>query len=103
MTASPATDLQRHQRQQQRIGARGHTDAEPAPAIGGHARLELLDRGPQDEVLAGANLLDGCLHLGRQRLVLQLQIQQRHLHLRRHFSQRHGWPFPLMSLRKNAF
>ena len=73
-------DLERHEREQQRIGARGDADAVAALAVGGDGRLELLDRGPEDEVLARTDLRDRGLDLRLQRLVLRLQIQQRHLH-----------------------
>ena len=39
-------DLQGHQGQQQRIGARGDADAVLALAVGRHARLELRTSGP---------------------------------------------------------
>ena len=33
MTSSPGADFERHQRQQQRIGARGHADADRRAAV----------------------------------------------------------------------
>ena len=44
ITPSPGADAERHEREQQRVGARGDADAEAALAVGGHRRLELLDR-----------------------------------------------------------
>ena len=60
-------DLQRHQRQQQCIGAGGDADAELALAVGRDVLLELVTAGPEDEALAGADLLYGRLDLGGQR------------------------------------
>ena len=73
-------DLERHQGQQQRIGAGRDADPVLALAIGRDARLQLLDRRAQDEVLARADLLNDRLDLGRQGQVLRLEVEQRDLH-----------------------
>ena len=73
-------DLERHQRQQQRIRAGGNADPVAALTVSADRRLQLPDRAAQDEMLARAHLGDGRLDLRREGLVLKLKIEQRHLH-----------------------
>ena len=68
-------DVERHQRQQQRIGARRQAEAVLRLRVLGDLRLELGDAGPEDEALLVANLADRRLDLGAQRRVLALQIE----------------------------
>ncbi len=83
-------NLQRHERQQQRIRAGRDADAVATLAVGGDGGLQLFDRGAEDEPLAGADLVDDGLDLSFERLVLGLQIKQRHLHRRLRLGGGHG-------------
>ena len=74
------TDVERHEREQQCIGARGDADAVTALAVAGERGLERLDLGSQDEVLARAHPLERRAHLRGERGVLRFQIKQRHPH-----------------------
>ena len=56
MTSSPGAEVVGHQRDQERVGARRQPDAVLRAAIRGDLRLELLDRGPEDEVLRGRDV-----------------------------------------------
>ena len=53
-----------------------------ALAVGRDRRLELLDCRSENEVLAGADLGYGRLDVPRERLILRLEVEQRHLHRR---------------------
>ena len=89
-------DLECHQRQQQRIRARGNADPVAALTVGADGGLEFPDRAAQDEMLARAHLGDGRFDLRREGLVLKLKIEQRHLHGGRagglYTGSRHGGP-----------
>jgi len=57
-------DVEGHEGGEERIGARRHTDAMGAAAVGGDLGLELFDSRPQDEGLRVADLLEGGEDLG---------------------------------------
>ena len=74
-------DVERHQREQQRIGARRQAEAVLRLRVRGDLRLELGDSRPEDEALLVADLADRRLDLRAQRRVLALQIEQWDLHV----------------------
>jgi len=76
----PDADAERHEGEQQRIGAGGHADAAMALAVARDTRLELMHRRSQNELLAGAYPANRRRYFGGKRLILQLQIEQGHLH-----------------------
>ena len=55
MTSSPATDVERHERDQQGVGAGGDADAELAARVRRRRSFERLDFGAQDEILRFAH------------------------------------------------
>ena len=70
-------DTERHQRQQQRIGARRHRDRVSDAQQLGQLTLETGDFRPQDEALAVADAGHRREKLLAQRTVLSLEIEQR--------------------------
>jgi len=77
-------DVECHQRREQGVGARRHTDTEAAAAVGGDGAFKLLHGGPEDEGLSVADTLDGGIDFGFQGPILGLEVQQRDLHGRCH-------------------
>ena len=77
-TSSPALDIERHQREQQRVGARRHRDGVAHAEHPRHLFLERGDLGAHDEPLAVADALDRRENLRAKRDVLRMQIEQRH-------------------------
>ena len=74
------TDVERHQRREERVGAGRHADrvrhAEPC----GELAFERLDFGAEDEALAVAHARDGREHFVAKRRVLRGEIEKRHVH-----------------------
>ena len=69
------TDAERHERQQQRIGARGHADAVRRAAISRDLRLEGAHVLAQDELLAFAHRCDDRHDLSADLRELGLKIE----------------------------
>ena len=63
-----------------RVGAGGDADGAGGSAVGGELFLAVLDAGPQDEALRGANLQERRFDFGAEALVLRFQVQQRNVH-----------------------
>ena len=74
------TDPEGHQREQDRVGARRHSDGVRHAEHPGQLALERLDLRPHDEPLAVAHARDGGEDLVAERSVLRLQIEQRDVH-----------------------
>ena len=70
-------DVERHERQQQRIGARGDGDRVADAEHPRHLAFERGDLGAHDEALAVADPFDRRENLGAKRPVLRLEIEQR--------------------------
>ena len=51
MTSSPGTDTQRHERQQQGVGAGGNADGIPLAAVGCGSFFELRHKSPENKLL----------------------------------------------------
>ncbi len=68
-------DLERHQREQQRIGAGGHADAGGRAAIARNFRFERAHVLAQNELLAGADRFDDRHDLGADLGELRLKIE----------------------------
>ncbi len=69
-------DLERHEGEQQRIGAGGDADAGRRRAVAGNFLLQGAHVLAENEVLAGAHLLDDRHHFGANLSKLRLQIEQ---------------------------
>ncbi len=68
--------LERHQADQQRLGAAGHGDAVPRADASGKTLLELADFGPQDVLPVIEHTLDSCVDARLERLILALQVDE---------------------------
>ena len=79
-------DIQRHQRDEQRIGAGRHGDRVIDFEQFAELHLKGVDFGPHDEPLAVADARNRREHLVADRRVLGLQVEQRHLHRTRLFT-----------------
>ncbi len=75
MTSSPGPYAQRHQGEQQRIGAGGHPDTGRGPAIAGNFLLQIAHVLAENEMLTGADLVDDGHDLGADLSELGLQIE----------------------------
>ncbi len=73
-------DVERHQRDEQRVGAGRDADSEGRLRVGRDLFFELRDVRSENEALRVADLADGRFDLGAQRRVLPFQIQQRDFH-----------------------
>ena len=71
-------DAERHQRRQQRVGARRDGDGVRDAEVGGELRSSASTSGPHDEPLAVADARDRGEDLVAQRPVLRLEIEERH-------------------------
>ena len=74
------TDVERHQRKQQRVGAGRDADAVTGIRVGRDLLLELDDLRPEYEVLGSTEIADCGLDGRFQRRVLRAQVEQRNLH-----------------------
>ncbi len=70
MTSSPGFRSERHQRDQQRLGAAGHGDAVPGAGALGQPLLELGDLGAHDVLAVVEHALDARVDVVAQRRVL---------------------------------
>src|SRR5262249_54421366 len=77
----PRTDIERHHSQQQGIGAGGATDSVVRAAVSCYCFLELSDLRSENEMLAAQNCRHGMSDLLSNGIMLNLQVQQRHIHL----------------------
>ena len=73
-------DVERLQRQQQRVRTRSAPDGVPAAGIGGHLGLQGLHLRAQDEVALLHHPVHGLLDLAADGVVLGSQIEQRDWH-----------------------
>jgi len=64
-----------HQRDEQRIGARGHADAERCSRVARHFMFQRLDLRSADEVLAVAYAIHRRAYFFTNRRILRLQVQ----------------------------
>ena len=77
------TDAERHQRDEQRVGARRQADGVRDAEVGRHLALERLDLGAADEPLAVGDPRHRGEDFVADRPVLRLQIQERDGHRQR--------------------
>ena len=75
-----AADLQRHERDEQRVGARGDRDGVVDLQVVGHRRLEGVDHRAADVASGPDDVEDRPLHGGPGRLELGRQIEERDAH-----------------------
>ena len=73
-------DVERHQRRQQRVGARRHADRVRRLQVGGQLALEALDFRAADEALAVADARDRVEQGLPERGVLCVEVEQRDGH-----------------------
>jgi hypothetical protein len=73
-------DIQRHQREQQRIRAGGHADGVRRAQVRAQVLLEVAHRLTQHEGLRAYDLRHCLVDLRRDPLVLSLQVDQRDFH-----------------------
>ncbi len=71
-------DVERHERQQQRVGAGRDGDRVADAEHQGQLAFERGDLGAHDEALAVADPFDRGENLGAKRAVLRMKVQQRH-------------------------
>ena len=74
-------DVERHQRHEQRVGARRDADAVLRPAVGRDLLLQLAHGGTEDEHLRLGDVQHGCIELGLEGAVLGLEVEQRDVEL----------------------
>ena len=73
-------DLERHERGEERVGARRHPDPVPRADVVRHGLLEDRYLRAHDELLGLEHAVDGLADLVLDRRVLGLEIEQRDLH-----------------------
>ena len=83
MTSSPGTDLERVEREHDRVGAVGDADRVLDAEVRGGLLLEGADVRAEDEPAGVENLGDSLLQLVQQRRVLRLDVNERDLRPRR--------------------
>ena len=80
ITSVAGLDVERHQRQQQRVGARRHGDRVADAEQRRELLLERVDLGAHDEALAVGHAGHRGENLVADRPMLRLEIEQRNLH-----------------------
>ncbi len=72
------TDVERHQRHQQRVGAAGHTDAVFGPDVGCQLLLQFEYLGPENVLAVLEYLRDSCVNRRLEPSVLGLEVDEIH-------------------------
>ncbi len=74
------TDAERHQGNEESVGARSHADRMNGVESSRRFAFEILDLSTEDESLGVADSINGLADLLPQQFVLSRQIEQRHGH-----------------------